>query len=151
MARVRPLLALLGKRVIHQGTAGAGQSTKIANQIAMAGAMLGVCESFLFAKANGLDPEVTLETLEAGIAGSDLMRYIWPRLASREPGAWVPCRARDEDLGLALDAAHEATIALPGVALIKELYHEVLAAGYAGKGTQALIAVLDRGWDAESE
>ncbi len=151
VARVHPLLALLGKRVVHQGPAGAGQSTKIANQIAMAGAMLGVCESFLFAKANGLDPKVTLETLEAGIAGSDLMRYIWPRLASRdlEPGFRVEHVIKD--LGLALDAAHEETIALPGVALIKELYHEVLAAGYAGKGTQALITVLDRGWEAESE
>ncbi len=150
VARVRPILELLGARVIHHGPAGAGQSAKITNQIAMVGAMLGICESFLFAKANGLDPDVAFETLEAGIAGSDLMRYIWPRLAAGdlEPGFRVEHLIKD--LGLALDAAHEATIALPGVALVKELYHEVLAAGYEGKGTQALLAALDRHWQPET-
>ena len=147
LARVRPLLERLGAAVVHHGPAGAGQSMKITNQIAMAGAMLGVCESFLFAKANGLDQQVVFETLSAGIAGSPLMRYIWPRLASRdmEPGFRVEHLLKD--LGLALDAAHDATIALPGTALVKELYHEVRAAGYAGKGTQALIAALDRHWE----
>ena len=147
LARVRPLLERLGAAVVHHGPAGAGQSMKITNQIAMAGAMLGVCESFLFAKANGLDQQTVFHTLEAGIAGSPLMRYIWPRLASRdmEPGFRVEHLLKD--LGLALDAAHDATIALPGTALVKELYHDVRAAGYAGKGTQALIAALDRHWE----
>ena len=144
--RVRPLLELLGAKVVRHGPGGAGQSMKITNQIAMVGAMLGVCESFLFARANGLDPDVVFETLDAGIAGSPLMRYIWPRLATGdlEPGFRVEHVIKD--LGLALDAAHEATIALPGVALMKELYHQVRAAGYAGKGTQALVAALDPTW-----
>jgi len=146
-ARVRPVLERLGAAVVHHGPPGAGQSMKMTNQIAMAGAMLGVCESFLFARANGLDPQTVFATLDAGIAGSPLMRYIWPRLASRdmEPGFRVEHLIKD--LGLALDAAHDATIALPGIALVKELYHEVRAAGYAGKGTQALIAALDREWE----
>ena len=147
LARVRPMLERMGAAVVHHGAAGAGQSMKITNQIAMAGAMLGICESFLFAKNNGLDQQVVFDTLDVGIAGSPLMRYIWPRLAGRdmEPGFRVEHLIKD--LGLALDAAHDATIALPGVALVKELFHEVRAAGYAGKGTQALIAALDRRWE----
>jgi 3-hydroxyisobutyrate dehydrogenase len=144
--RVRPLLELLGAKVVHHGHAGAGQSMKITNQIAMAGALLGVCESFLFARANGLDTGVVFDTLDAGIAGSPLMRYIWPKLAvgDLEPGFRVEHVIKD--LGLALDAAHEATIALPGSALMKELFHQVRAAGYAGKGTQALVTALDPRW-----
>ena len=146
VARVRPLFDLLGASVSHHGPAGAGQTMKITNQVAMAGAMLGICESFLLAKANGLDPDRVFETLDAGIAGSPLLRYIWPRLAAGdlEPGFRVEHLIKD--LGLALDAAHDSTIALPGVAMMKELYHQVRAAGYAGKGTQALVTALDPGW-----
>jgi 3-hydroxyisobutyrate dehydrogenase len=71
---------------------------------------------------------------------------MWPRIASGdlEPGFRVEHLIKD--LGIALDAAHDATVALPGTALVKELYHAVRAAGYAGKGTQALITALDRSW-----
>ena len=144
---VRPLLATLGTTIIHQGPAGAGQNAKIANQIAVGGAMIGICEAFLYAEANGLNPETVLETLGTGIAGSNLMRYMWPRLAvgDLEPGFRVEHLIKD--LGLALEAGHEALIALPGTALVKELYHAVRAAGGAGKGTQALILGLDRSVD----
>ncbi len=147
VARVRPILERLGTAVVHQGPAGAGQSAKIANQIAAGGSMLGICEAFLFAEASGLDSEAVLETLGAGIAGSGLMRFIWPRIAAGdlEPGFRVEHFIKD--LGLALEAGHMSTIALPGTALVKELYHAVQAAGYTGKGTQALITAIDRHWD----
>lgn len=145
-ARVRPILERLGTTIVHHGPAGAGQGAKIANQIAVGASMLGLCEAFLFARANGLRPETVLETLEAGIVGSNLLRFMWPRIAAGdlEPGFRVEHLIKD--LGLALDAGHEATVALPGTALVKELYHAVRAAGYAGKGTQALITALDRAW-----
>jgi 3-hydroxyisobutyrate dehydrogenase len=142
--RVGPLLRLLGSTIVHQGPAGAGQGAKMANQVAVGGAMLGICEAFLFARAAGLDPGKVLETLSSGIAGSGLIRYVWPRLANDdlEPGFRVEHMIKD--LGLALEAGHEATIALPGAALVKELYHAVRAAGYSGKGTQALIKAIDQ-------
>jgi 3-hydroxyisobutyrate dehydrogenase len=142
--RVRPLLDLLGSTVVHQGPAGAGQSAKIANQIAVGGAMLGICEAFLFARASGLDPNTVLDTLGTGIAGSNLMRYMWPRLAAGDMAPGFRVEHLIKDLGLALDAGHDATIALPGTALVKELYHAVRAAGGAGRGTQSLIMALDR-------
>jgi 3-hydroxyisobutyrate dehydrogenase len=145
--RARPILERLGATIVHQGPAGAGQAAKIANQIAVGGSMLAICEAFLFARSMGLDEERILSTLGAGIAGSNLMRYMWPRIASGdlEPGFRVEHLIKD--LGLALDAAHEVPVGLPGTALVKELYHAVRAAGYAGKGTQALITALDRSWE----
>jgi 3-hydroxyisobutyrate dehydrogenase len=148
--RVRPLLERLGRTLVHHGPAGAGQSAKIANQIAVAGSMLAICEAFLSAKAAGLDPERVLETLGAGIAGSDLLRFMWPRIAAGDLAPGFRVEHLIKDLGLALDAAHDATVALPGTALVKELYHAVRAAGHAGAGTQALITALDRTWERDA-
>jgi 3-hydroxyisobutyrate dehydrogenase len=151
LGRVRPLLERLGTTIVHHGPAGAGQSAKIANQIAVGISMLGISEAFLFARASGLRPETVLETLGAGIVGSNLLRYMWPRIAAGdlEPGFRVEHLIKD--LGLALEAGHERTIALPGTALVKELYHAVRAAGYAGKGTQSLITALDRDWGSDPD
>lgn len=147
---VRPLLETLGTTVVHHGGHGTGQSAKIANQIVVGGAMLAICEAFLFAQASGLDTEKVRETLDAGIAGSSLLRYIWPRLSAGdlEPGFRVEHMIKD--LGLALDAGHDAAISLPGTALVKELYDAVRAAGYSAKGTQALITALSRSYTANT-
>lgn len=147
--RARPILERLGATIVHQGGPGAGQAAKVVNQIMVGGSMLAICEAFLFADSQGLDRERILSTLGAGITGSNLLRYMWPRLSTGdlEPGFRVEHLIKD--LGLALDAAHDATVALPGTALVKELYHAVRAAGYAGKGTQALITALDRSWGDE--
>lgn len=146
LERVRDILARLGSTVVHEGPAGSGQSAKLANQIAIAGAMVGVCEAFLFCKASGLLGDRVLEAIDAGIAGSDLVRYVWPRLEARDLAPGFRVEHFVKDLGLALDAAHGAAVALPGAALINELYHAVIAAGYGARGTQALIVALDRGW-----
>ena len=96
--RVRPLLRLLGTTIVHHGPSGAGQSAKIANQIALAGAMIGICEAFVFAKATDLRQETVLQTICAGIAGSDLLQLIgrdWRRGTLR-PGSR---RAHDQGPG----------------------------------------------------
>jgi 3-hydroxyisobutyrate dehydrogenase len=144
VARAMPILSRLGTTIVHHGPAGAGQSAKIANQILVGLSMLGLSEAFLFAEASGLRPERVLETLGAGIVGSDLVRVMWPKVAAGdfEPGFRVEHLIKD--LGLALDAGHAATLSMPGTALTRELYHAVRAAGYAGKGTQALITAYDR-------
>lgn len=144
VARAMPILSRLGTTIVHHGPPGAGQSAKVANQILVGLSMLGLSEAFLFAEASGLRPERVLETLGAGIVGSDLLRVMWPKVAAGdfEPGFRVEHLIKD--LGLALDAGHAATLSMPGTALTRELYHAVRAAGYAGKGTQALIAAYDR-------
>lgn len=144
--RVRPLFGLLGHTIVHQGPAGSGQSAKTANQIALAGAMLGLCEAYAFTRGAGLDPQLILETIEAGITGSALTRFIWQRLSAGDMTPGFRVEHMMKDLGLAIEAAHAATISLPGTALVNELYRSALAAGYAGAGSQALIAGIDRGW-----
>jgi 3-hydroxyisobutyrate dehydrogenase len=142
--RFRPILGILGDTIVNHGGPGAGQSAKIANQIVVGGSMLALAEAFVSAQAAGLDSERVLETLGAGIAGSGLMKFMWPRFASgdMEPGFRVEHLIKD--LGLALDAAHDSGTALPGTALVKEVYHQVLASGFAGKGSQSIVTAVDR-------
>lgn len=151
VSRAMPVLTRLGTTIVHHGPPGAGQSAKIANQILVGLSMLGLSEAFLFAEASGLRPERVLETLGAGIVGSDLLRVMWPKVAAGdlEPGFRVEHLIKD--LGLALDTGHAATLSMPGTALTRELYHAVRAAGYAGKGTQALITAYDRARGAPAE
>ncbi len=144
VARSMPVLSRLGTTIVHHGPPGAGQSAKIANQILVGLSMLGLSEAFLFAEASGLQPERVLETLGAGIVGSDLLRVMWPKIAAGDLAPGFRVEHLIKDLGLALDAGHAATVSMPGTALTRELYHAVRAAGHAGAGTQALITAFDR-------
>jgi len=136
--RARPLLALLGTTIVHQGGPGSGQETKLANQVALAGSMLGICEAFLFARDRGLDQERVLEAIAGGIAGSALTRFVWTRLAAAEMEGGFGIGLMVKDLRLALECGD-----LPGVALVLSLYDRALAAGFASAGSQALVAGLD--------
>jgi 3-hydroxyisobutyrate dehydrogenase len=146
LQRTRPILDCMGSKIIHQGPPGSGQATKMANQIAIAGSMLGICEAFLFATASGLSQDKVLETIASGIVGSDLFRYVWSRLsvADLAPGFRVDLLIKD--LGIALRSSQELAVPLPGAALVDELYKIVSRAGYGDRGTQALIVGLDPTW-----
>ncbi|MBD2869450.1 NAD(P)-dependent oxidoreductase [Paenibacillus arenilitoris] len=135
---VRPLLGLLGKNIVLQGGAGAGQHTKMVNQIAIASNMIGVCEALVYAKHAGLDLNGVLTSIESGAAGSWSLSNLAPRIIAGnfEPGFYV--KHFIKDMGIALEAAKEMEIELPGLALAKGLYEKLAAAGLADKGTQAL-------------
>lgn len=137
--RAKPLFALMGETIVHQGPAGSGQACKMANQIAIASGMLGVCESMAYAQAAGLDPETVLESIGQGAAGSWSLTNLAPRMLKKdfEPGFYV--KHFIKDLGIALDSAREFDIELPGLALARELYERLSAKGYEDAGTQALF------------
>lgn len=137
-ARAQPTLAALGKTVVLQGPAGAGQLCKLTNQIAIASGMLAVCEALAFARAAGLDPETVLASISGGAAGSWGLSNLAPRVLRGDyaPGFYV--RHFVKDLGLALAAARALRLELPGLALAARLYDEVVAAGDGDRGTQAL-------------
>src|SRR5262249_9286091 len=82
--RVRPLLACLGKTIVHQGPAGAGQHTKMVNQILIATSMVGICEALLYAHRAGLDPVRVLESVSGGAAGSWGLTTLAPRILARD-------------------------------------------------------------------
>lgn len=135
---VRPIFELMGKNIVLQGTAGAGQHTKMCNQIAIASNMMGVCEALAYAKTSGLDPENVLKSIETGAAGSWSLSNLGPRMIAGdyEPGFFV--KHFIKDMGIALSSAEEMGLQTPGLALAKSLYEELSELGYDDKGTQIL-------------
>lgn len=133
-----PLFEVMGKTVTHMGPAGTGQHTKMANQIAIAGTMLGVVESLAYAKGQGLDPALVHSAISAGSAGSWSMSNLGPRIlgGDLDPGFYVKHFVKD--LRIALAEAETAGIELPGLDLAKRLYERLAEEGGAELGTQAL-------------
>lgn len=140
----RPYFERMGKTVVHQGPAGAGQHAKIVNQTVIAGTMIGVCEGLLYAYRAGLDLKTVLASIGAGAAGSWTLSNLAPRIVAGdfEPGFFVEHFVKD--LGIALDEARGMDLALPGLALVDQLYRALKAQGHGRKGTQALILALAR-------
>jgi len=140
---VRPLLECMGKTIVHQGPAGAGQHTKMVNQVLIAANMIGVCEALLYGYKAGLDLKTVLQSVGAGGASSWSLNNLGPRIIDRnfEPGFFVEHFIKD--MGIALDEAKRMNLSLPGLALANQLYLAVGAQGYGRKGTQALMLALE--------
>ena len=141
---IRPLLEIMGKQIVHQGVAGAGQHTKMCNQIVIAGTMIGVCESLLYGYQAGLDLETMLRSIRSGAAACWTLDNMAPRILQRnfEPGFFVEHFIKD--MGIALDEARRLSIALPGLGLVNQLYLAVKAQGHGKMGTQALMLALEQ-------
>src|SRR3954463_6407875 len=140
---VGPVFEAMGKTIVHQGPAGAGQHTKMVNQILISSTMVAMCEGLLYAHKAGLDVETVLKSVSVGAAGSKSLDIYGPRLLARnfEPGFYVEHFIKD--LGIALAEAEKMNLCLPGLALTKQLYEAVRAQGYGRKGTQALLLALE--------
>ncbi|WP_409294555.1 NAD(P)-dependent oxidoreductase [Peribacillus sp. SCS-26] len=135
---VEPILAKMGSNVQYQGKAGAGQHTKMSNQIAIASNMIGVCEAVVYAQKAGLNPENVLKSISFGAAGSWSLSNLAPRMISGdfEPGFYI--KHFIKDMKIALEESERMDIALPGLKLARSLYEELASAGEAESGTQAL-------------
>ena len=141
---VRPLLEVIGKTIIHQGPAGAGQHTKMVNQTLIATGMIGVCEALLYAYRAGLNLETVLEAVGGGAAGSWSLSNYAPRMLKGDfaPGFMVEHFIKDMEI--TLNEARRMDLALPGLALAHELYLALRAQGGGRDGTQSLIRALAR-------
>src|SRR5262249_52864110 len=139
----KPLFECMGKTIVHQGPAGAGQHTKMVNQILISGTMVGLCEALLYGYKAGLDMETVFKSVSVGAAGSKALEVLGPRILKRdfEPGFYVEHFIKD--MGIALAEAERMNISLPGLGLVKQLYEAVRAQGLGRKGTQALILALE--------
>jgi 3-hydroxyisobutyrate dehydrogenase len=143
-AAVKPLLECMGKTVVHQGPPGAGQHTKMVNQILIAANMIGVCEALLYGYKAGLDLKTVLQSVGSGGAASWSLNNLGPRIIDRnfEPGFFVEHFIKD--MGIALEEAKRMGLALPGLALANQLYLAVQAQGWGRKGTHALMLALEQ-------
>lgn len=140
---VQPVFEAMGKTIIHQGAPGAGQHTKMVNQILISSNMIAVCEGLLYGYKAGLDLETVFKSVSVGAAGSKALEVLGPRMLARnfEPGFYVEHFIKD--MGIALAEAEKMNLALPGLGLAKQLYEAVRAQGYGRKGTQALLLALE--------
>jgi 3-hydroxyisobutyrate dehydrogenase len=139
---LRPLLAGMGKTLVRQGGPGAGQHTKLVNQVLIAGQMIGLCESLLYAHRAGLDLNTVLQSISSGAAASWSLSNLAPRIIAGnfDPGFFVEHFIKD--MGLALDEARRMNLALPGLSLVQQLYLSLQAHGRGRNGTQALFLAL---------
>jgi len=142
--RVTPLFAIMGKNIVHQGGPGAGQHTKMCNQIVIAGTMIGVCESLVYGARAGLNLETMLGSIRSGAAGCWTLENLAPRVLKRnfDPGFLVEHFIKD--MGIALDEAGRMNVAMPGLALVHQLYVALRAQGHGRLGTHALMLALEQ-------
>ena len=139
---LNPCWDAMGKTVVHQGAAGAGQHTKMVNQTLIATNMIGVCEALLYGHKAGLDLPAVVESVGSGAAGSWSLSNLGPRImdGNFDPGFFVEHFIKD--MGIALAEAKKMGLALPGLALAHQLYLAVQAQGHGRDGTHALQLAL---------
>lgn len=139
-----PILQKIGTNIVHQGEAGAGQHTKMCNQIAIASNMMGVVEALVYAKKAGLNPTTVLQSIETGAAGSWSLSNLGPRMIADNfaPGFYV--KHFIKDMKIALQSAEEMKVELPGLTLAKSLYEQLAAMGEEDSGTQALYKLINK-------
>lgn len=141
-AAMSPLFECLGKTIVHQGPAGAGQHTKLVNQILIAGALNGVCEAMLYAIKAGLDPKVVLQSVGGGAAASWQLNNLGPKMIDGdfEPGFYVEHFVKD--MSIALAEARKMQMAIPGLGLVAQLFNAAVGQGMGRKGTHSLFQML---------
>jgi 3-hydroxyisobutyrate dehydrogenase len=140
--KVLPLFQLMGKTISFMGGPGAGQHTKMCNQILIAGTMIGVVESLLYAERVGLDQQSVIDIIGKGAASSWSINNLGPRIVKGDfdPGFYAEHFIKD--MRIALEEAAAVGLSLPGLALVKQLYIAVKAQGHGRSGTQALYLAL---------
>lgn len=139
---VVPVFELMGKNIWLQGGPGSGQHTKMANQIAIASGMVGVCESLAYASRSGLNPEMVLKSIGSGAAGSWSLNNLGPRIIKGDfsPGFYI--KHFIKDMGIAIESAKEMGLDTPGLTLAKSLYDKLAENGYEYDGTQSLYRLF---------
>jgi len=140
--RLDAVWRVIAARVVHCGPPGSGQHTKMANQVAIASTMIGMCETLLYAARAGLDLATTLEAIGPGAAGSWSLQNLAPRVLRGDfaPGFIVEHFVKD--LGIALAECRRMGLELPGAALAERLYQEAITLGHGRSGTQSLVLAI---------
>jgi 3-hydroxyisobutyrate dehydrogenase len=139
-----PLFEAFGKNIVYQGAAGAGQHTKMCNQITIAGTLIGVCEGLIYGLKAGLNMDTLLESISKGAAGCWSLDVLAPKIVK---GDYSPGFSVDnfvKDLSIALEEAEAMKLSLPGLALVKQLYITIQGMGRGSSGNQALYLALEK-------
>jgi len=142
--KILPLFKLMGdeEKIAYQGEVGAGQHTKMCNQILIAGTMIGVVESLLYAYKAGLDLNDVINVIGKGAAGCWSINNYGPRITKGDfdPGFFIKHYVKD--MGIALKESRQMNLSLPGLALVHQFYVAAISLGWEDLGTQGLYKVF---------
>lgn len=129
----------MGTNIIFEGGPSTGQHTKMANQIALAGAISGVCEAMVYSETVGLDVQTMLDSISKGAAGSWQMTNMAPRILGGDlnPGFFIKHYIKDMDI--AVEESQNANLNLEILKTVNEMYKKLDSMGFGDLGTQALI------------
>ena len=144
MAAARPIIDAYASRIVHVGGAGAGQTTKMVNQIAIAGVLAGLSEALRFAQAAELDLDKVFEAVSGGAAQSWQMVNRWKTMGEDRFDFGFAIDWMRKDLGLALEEARVNGALLPVAALVDQFYAEVQRMGGGRQDTSALVRRIAR-------
>lgn len=142
MDGMMPVFQAMGSRITFMGGPGAGQHTKMCNQILVSGTMVGVCESLLYAARVGLDQKEVIDVIGKGAAGSWSINNLGPRIVRGDFSSGFYVEHFIKDMGIALQEAEAMGLSLPGLGLVQQLYVAVKAQGHGRSATQALYLAL---------
>ena len=141
--RAMPYLQSMGKTITHVGEQGAGQMTKLVNQILVVGNTLAMSEALLFAQAGGLDLEKVLSAISGGAAGSWMLTARGPQILERDFRPGFTIDLQQKDLRLALEAADKLGVPTLVTNVAFDLYRTLQTRGMGGEGNHALIKALE--------
>ena len=136
---VKPIFEVIGKNIVYEGGAGAGQKTKACNQIAIAGALAGVCEAFAYAKASGLDLEKVYQAISTGAASSFQMTGVARKGLDGDFNPGFMLKHFGKDLAIGLETSTAYGKALPVLAAVLHEVRKMEESGNGAEGTQALL------------
>ena len=148
---VIPLFEVFGKNMVYQGKAGAGQHTKMCNQVTIAGTMIGVCEGLIYGAKAGLDLNVMLAAISKGAAACWTLDILAPKIVNGDYSPGFSVDNLVKDLSIALEEAEAMQLSLPGLSLVKQLYMSLQDMGKGSLGTQSLYLVLEKMANGESK
>lgn len=140
----RPVFEAMGKNIVYIGGHGAGQTTKLCNQIACAVNIQAMSEVLLFAARSGIDPARMLQAVTAGAGGSWMLSNLAPRVLNRDFAPGFMIRLQQKDLRLVLEAAERLHLPLPATVIAQQMFRAVEAEDGGDLGTQAIVTALEK-------
>jgi 2-hydroxy-3-oxopropionate reductase len=141
--QVKPLFACMGKSIVHVGSNSAGQVAKACNQMVLLITIQGLAEAFTFARRNGLDPERVYEALSASSARSRILEVLGKRMVERNYHPGIEARLHYKDIQIVLDEAHALGMALPGTALVTQMFNALIGRGGGNEDSSQLLEVIE--------
>lgn len=141
--RMRSLLGLLGKTLVHVGDSGAGQVAKAANQLVLVVSIQGIAEAMMFAKANGVDFEPVWQALMKGFAGSKMLELFGPRMMQRQFVAGLDARLHHKDANIVLECAAASNTPTPAAGLAAQAFNGLMARAGTRWDSAAILKVIE--------